>query len=399
MVSICNYGQLLLSMLLFDKLTVYVGFELYLKAELLERNMTKIFLIRDRKAFSTKWLCDFGSNLDDLGYEVSVVCDDKKYKPEDDVPLNKGVKKINLSDYSCGLSVFKFKKIIRDVKPDVAFAYFFIDLLNLSFSMNDTKVVMMFHNPPAEVFEKIKNPIKKKLFKILLKKTAAIQVLMPEFVGQVHDFVGDVKVDVIPNQVMIKAEEKDYSNNTKTIIHVAQIAEYNKRQHLLIEAFAKIANKHPEWKVHFFGKVKRGKHAAYYKRCLARVKELNLEDRLIFKGFSKNITQDYLNSEINTLPSRSEGFGYGLADGLALGLPSVGFSYAAAINEIIIDKKSGFLVSDVNEYADKLDALMSSDELRKEIGSYGRNDMQKRYSPEVVMGLWDTLIRNIVKNK
>jgi hypothetical protein len=33
------------------------------------------------------------------------------------------------------------------------------------------------------------------------------------------------------------------------------------------------------------------------------------------------------------------------------------------------------------------------------MGAYGRNDMQKRYSPEVVMGLWDSLISNVVRNK
>jgi glycosyltransferase involved in cell wall biosynthesis len=357
--------------------------------------MVKIFLVRDRNAFSTKWVCDFGSNLDSLGYDVSVVCNQKKYKHINNVPLSQNVQKINLGKKFTIFTPLKFKKLIKKEKPDVVFAYFLKDLFNLSLCLSSTKIVMMFHNPPVEVFEKIKNPITKITIKYLLKKVASIQVLMPEFKKQINDFVGDVKVDAIPNQVMIKDEYKT-EYNKKVIIQVAQIAKYNKRQHLLIEAFAQIAHKYPDWQVHFYGKAKKGKHQAYYQECLAKIKELGLENQLIFKGFSKNITNDYLNAEINTLPSRSEGFGYGLADGLALGLPSIGFADAAAINEIIVDEKSGFLVKDVDDYAKKLDLLMANSELRQKMGQFGINDMQNRYSPAVVMNLWNQLIKDLI---
>ncbi len=109
-------------------------------------------------------------------------------------------------------------------------------------------------------------------------------------------------------------------------------------------------------------------------------------------GYSKQITQELLNSEIATLPSRAEGFGYGLADGLALGLPGVGFAGAAGINDILIDGKSGFLVKNVDDYANKLDILMSNDKIRQEMGAFGRKDMQKRYNPKEIINKWVKLI-------
>mgnify|MGYP001348390744 CR=1 FL=1 len=134
----------------------------------------------------------------------------------------------------------------------------------------------------------------------------------------------------------------------------------------------------------------------YYNKCLARIKELDLGSQMVFKGYTKNITQAYLDSDICTLPSRAEGFGLGLADGMALGLPGIGFADAASINQIIIHDKSGFLVTDISDYANKLDVLMSDQALRQSMGQYARKDMQARYSPDVVMGMWKSLIEKVL---
>ena len=356
--------------------------------------MKKVFLWRDRNAFNRKWICDFGSKLDEIGYDVSIVCDDKKHDPDDDEPVSDNVKKINLRKRFTLLSSINIYNFVKKERPDVVFAYFMRDLLKLSLSFNMTKVITMFHNSPIEVFKKF-NFIERFIFKRLLRKTT-IQVLMPEFIQPVKNFVGNVEVTVIPNLVKHKITEKLSGQHSKTIIHVARVAEVSKRQHLLIEAFSKIAYKYPDWKVYFFGMVKKGKHMRYYNKCLARIKELDLGSQIVFKGHTKNITQAYLDSDICTLPSSAEGFGLGLADGMALGLPGIGFADAAAVNQIIVHDKSGFLVTDVSDYANKLDVLMSDQALRQSMGQYARKDMQARYSPDIVMGMWKSLIEKVL---
>ena len=203
---------------------------------------------------------------------------------------------------------------------------------------------------------------------------------------------GYKKVEVIPNQVMEPKVFRNLEQESRVIIHVAQIARRAKRQHLLVEAFAKIAKDFPDWKVHFFGKVKKGKHQKYFNSLQAEIKRLGLEDRLIFKGYSNNITEEYLHSDIVTLPSFSEGFGYGLADGLAIGLPGIGFADAPAVNELIINNKSGYLVKDVDDYADKLAKLMSDKALRIKMGEFARQDIKQRYAPQKIIDKWVNLI-------
>ena len=80
-----------------------------------------------------------------------------------------------------------------------------------------------------------------------------------------------------------------------------------------------------------------------------------------------------------------------MADGLAIGLPGVGFADAPAINELIINNKSGYLVKDVDDYADKLAKLMSDKALRIKMGEFARQDM-KRYAPQKIIDKWVNLI-------
>lgn len=369
-----------------------------------------ILLTRDRSAFSTKWVCNFASNLSEAGHNVTLLCDSPEKKVN--VPISEKVNKINLSGYTSNcfinlwhlirryitIPTFRFSKIIKKTKPDIIICYFLQDLFNVTlFQNHNIPIILMMHNPPDEVFAKhLKHWWQRKLFHHLIKQVSVIQVLMPEFVDLVKKEFPEKEVVVIPNQVIIPNVQKDYRINTKKIIHVAQIASA-KKQRNLIEAFIPLAKEFPDWKIEFYGKVKNSKRHKKYMQTLRQiVKENNLEQQISFPGFSHNITENYLDSEIVVLPSYTEGFGYGLADGLALGLPGVGYNFAYAINRILVNEKSGYLVSDINDFTDKLRILMSNHNIRKEMGIFARKDMEK-YSPEKVISAWLKLINEITE--
>ncbi len=372
--------------------------------------MTKIMLMKDRNTFNTKWVCNFASQLVQRGYDVVLVADSYNHagKP---VSIDKRVKKINLSAQTSNIflntwyrlreilptSFLRYRRLIKDEKPDIIICYFTTDLIHAAIlQSHKIPIIMMMHNPPNEIFANVRKGIKKYFTDKAFNRANMVQVLMKSFQKEVTDVYPDKRTEVIPNQVLIPQQTHPSNQENQTIIHVAQIAERFKRQHLLVEAFAKIANDFPEWKVHFFGKVKKGRHEKYFNRLQERIKELHLEDRLIFKGYSENITKEYMQSDIVTLPSFSEGFGYGLADGLAIGLPGVGFADAPAVNELIIDGKTGYLVKDVDDYADKLAKLMSNKNLRVKMGKAAHEDM-KRYAPEKVIDKWVDLIERMLR--
>jgi glycosyltransferase involved in cell wall biosynthesis len=368
-----------------------------------------ILLTRDRSAFSTKWVCNFASNLVLAGHKVTLVCDSYENKAE--AEINHKVQKINLSGKTANplcnlwhkirrfvtLPTFRFAKVIRKVKPDIIICYFLQDLLNVTLWQNHhIPIILMMHNPPDEVFAKhLKYKWQKALFHHLMKQVAVVQVLMPEFVPLVKAEFPDKKVVVIANQVPMPEQHKDYAVQNNTIIHVAQIAKA-KRQRDLIEAFILLADEFPQWKIKFFGRVKNSRrHKKYMQELQELTSKNNLQERILFCGFSHNITDEYLAADIVALPSYTEGFGYGLADGLALGLPGVGYKFAYAINRILVNEKSGYLVADIAELAAKLRVLMQNAELRRQMGEFARADMAK-YAPQKIIAQWLELISQTI---
>ena len=372
----------------------------------------KILLTRDRSAFSTKWVCNFATNLADAGHEVTLLCDSAENKI--DAPISPEVTKINLSGKTDNfllnlwyrlrrhitLPTWRFGRALRRIQPDVIICYFLQDLLNVTLMQkHDIPIILMMHNPPDEVFQKhLKHWWKRILFHRLMKRVTTVQVLMPEFVDLFKKEFPEKEVVVIPNQVPIPNEQKDYTNRSKTIIHVAQIAKA-KRQKDLIEAFIPLAAEFPDWKIKFFGKVKNSHRHNKYRAELQRLIETHhLENQILLPGFSHNITEEYLNSDIVVLPSYTEGFGYGLADGLALGLPGIGYDFAYAINRILVNEKSGYLVKDIQDMTAKLRLLMQSPQLRQQMGEFARRDMQK-YAPQKVISAWLDLINHVLEKQ
>lgn len=372
----------------------------------------KILLTRDRSAFSTKWVCNFATNLSKAGHHVTLLCD--SFENKKDAPIHPSVTKINLSGKTNNplknfwhmirrhvtLPTFRFKRALKQIQPDIIICYFLQDLFNVAFLQNHRiPIILMMHNPPDEVFAKhLKHWWKRKIFHHLIKKVSAVQVLMPEFVEMVQKEFPNIPVTVIPNQVPLPVEQKDYTHNTKTIIHVAQIAAA-KHQLDLIQAFIPLAKDFPDWKIKFFGKVKNSRrHQKYMQKLQKFVDENHLKNQVIFAGFSHNITEEYLNSEIVALPSYTEGFGYGLADGLALGLPGIGYDFALAINRILVNEKSGYLVQNTNDMSEKLRLLMKDQNLRQKMGQFARRDMQK-YAPQKIIAAWLDLIADVLGDK
>jgi len=90
----------------------------------------------------------------------------------------------------------------------------------------------------------------------------------------------------------------------------------------------------------------------------------------------------YSKSKIFILPSNYEPFGHVLLEAMASGLPCIAFKpdgkkIITASDEIIKDRKTGFLVKDEKEMAKKIDLLLSDDKLREKMGKQARKEAEK----------------------
>ena len=370
----------------------------------------KVLIVKDRNVLNTKFLAQFVNSLHAIGFDVTVVCDSYK-KQGSGVSLDEGVNFINLNGKTNNFFIniyrflrgklFKatsrFKKLIAQEKPDIIICYFMVDLINVLYKQNHgIPVVMMMHCYPPVMLENLirKKPYMKHIYSELLSRAAAIQVLMKSYEKTIEKFCIPKRVVTIPNEVVQIPEDQrtDLSVEKKTIIYVARIEKNGKRPHLLVEAFGRLFKDFPDWKLEFWGLQK---YPAYERELMNLAATYGAQNNVFIKGYHPCIQEVYRQADIHAYPSAHEGFSLALADGMACGLPSLGFADAPAVNELIVDGHNGFLAKDLDDFTQKLRLLMSDKQLRIFLGHNAAKDVE-RYNPQTVIELWRRLIIEIV---
>jgi glycosyltransferase involved in cell wall biosynthesis len=89
----------------------------------------------------------------------------------------------------------------------------------------------------------------------------------------------------------------------------------------------------------------------------------------------------YNESDVLLFPSVREGFGLAVAEAMACGLPVV-TSAGSSLPELIDDGKGGFLcgIGDAEMFAEKINHLAHSPQLRSEMGEYNRDKVERMFT-------------------
>ena len=247
-------------------------------------------------------------------------------------------------------------------------------------------VISMLHSSPNEIFYGMPEAEK-----CALAKSARIQVLMPSFVESAKKYIEYNRFAVIPNAVNLPKVTADVGADKEThiITCVGRLTGRTKRQHLLIEAFSKLAEDFPNWQVELWGDMYDKPYVAALK---AQVKKEHLEDRVHFCGTTKDLIPVWEKTDIFAFPSHHEGFGIALVEAMGAGIPAIGYKSCDAVNELIQNGKTGILCDDgVNPFADGLEKLMKSTEMRKVYG-YKARQTARSYEANAVWRKWDELL-------
>ena len=375
----------------------------------------KILLVRDRNVLNTNWLVFYANLLAERGHDVVIACDTygKLGVLAEGNKLNDHIKLVNLNAKTTSWvkniyrkirgklfpRCFRFKKLIEKERPDVIVCYFPVDLFNVTrFQNHNIPIIQMVHHFPPIILDKyLRKPwFIRWYYKKSFKKVHTFQVLMDSYMDKINPYFEPKNVVRIANAVyQFKDEEKvDLTHEKKKIIYVTRIEKHIKRPHLLVEAFAKIGREFPDWKVEIWGLQK---YPDYDKEIQDLIKANGLENNVFLMGYTRDVNELYRSADIHAFPSSAEGFSLDIADGMAIGLPTLGFADALSVNEVIVDGHNGFLAKDLDDFAEKLKQLMSDKELRIRMGQNAIADM-KAYAPEVIIGKWEKLFDTVVSD-
>ncbi len=106
----------------------------------------------------------------------------------------------------------------------------------------------------------------------------------------------------------------------------------------------------------------------------------------------------YNSVDILLMPTVREGFGLSIAEAMACGLPIVA-SNCSAIPELVDDGKGGFLcpVGNVDAFAEKINLLADSPGLRKEMGEYNREKVERKFTVQRMVREYRALFEEVLE--
>lgn len=237
-----------------------------------------------------------------------------------------------------------------------------------------------------------------KLHGPLYRRAAAVVALTQRGASYIETNLG-CAVTVIPNPVPFPPDDDatpaecapvPTRDSRRTMLGVGRLVPL-KGFDLLIEAFARIAGRYPDWNLRILGE-------GHFREALARAATCKgLSDRVSMPGFTSDVRSEMRQADLFVLSSRFEGFPMALLEAMSEGLACISFDCETGPGELINHHENGWLVpaNDVSALAEALDTLMQDTDLRKCMGNRAR-EVSGTYSLPAVLDQWNALVGSVV---
>jgi GalNAc-alpha-(1->4)-GalNAc-alpha-(1->3)-diNAcBac-PP-undecaprenol alpha-1,4-N-acetyl-D-galactosaminyltransferase len=157
---------------------------------------------------------------------------------------------------------------------------------------------------------------------------------------------------------------------------------------LLIPAFAKLAERYPEWQLIIMGE-------GSDREALESLRNgLGLDDRVLMPGTVRNPSAVLHQAELFVMASRFEGFPMAHCEAMSSGLPIVSTDCESGPREIIRQNVDGFLVEpgNIDAIAVAMEKLMVNPSLRKQFAQRAP-DILDRFGMDKIISQWEALMK------
>lgn len=151
----------------------------------------------------------------------------------------------------------------------------------------------------------------------------------------------------------------------------------SKQQHLAIEYMQKIHAKYPKITLHIIG----DKECPYKHYIQRLVKQLRLENVVVFEGFVNNTEDIYNKLDVLLMCSRAEAFGRVTIEAMLRKIPVIGFD-SGGTSELIEDGVTGFKFKEYRDVKKALDILITSPQIAQRIIDQAYKTAGKEYTEE-----------------
>src|SRR5438034_1136756 len=285
------------------------------------------------------------------------------------------------------------RKAIRRSKPETVIS--FMDAVNIL-----TLTATIGTGLPVIVSERIDpafNPVGR-VWRFLRRRVyplASCVVVQTEAAGAFFAPRIRRRTRVIPNPVVAPPSVMTPSSDRrrKQIVAMGRLHR-QKGFDLLLNAFARVAPRFPDWSLTVWGE---GEERASLEELR---NQIGLTDRVNFPGRTTDPLGKLRESDVFVLSSRFEGFPNVLCEAMACGLPVISFDCPSGPSTIIRNGTDGLLVpaGDTSALAAAMERLMSEETERKRLRSHAV-EVVERFGLKKVMEMWETVLEQAVNPK
>ena len=196
------------------------------------------------------------------------------------------------------------------------------------------------------------------------------------------------KLHVIHNCVELNNTFTLPEKRKKQVLWLGTIDFSIKRTDLILRIWNKVSRNHPDWQLKILG------DSPYLSEAKGYAQKIGVQ-QVEFTG-RVNPESYYQESQITCITSTHEAFCMVMLESLKYGLVPMAFDSFPAAKEIIDNGVNGILVTpfSVNEYAKKLDQMMTEDNTREKIQKAALASA-KQFDDRLIAKQWLQLIRNM----
>ena len=286
------------------------------------------------------------------------------------------------------------KQVLAECKPDVLLCFLpEPNFLALSLKKHfDFPMIISVRNDPVKEY---KNPVYQAIMRVLYPKADGYVFQTKQAMGY-FSFSKKImdKACVIPNP--LAKEFVDYKripevDRRKVIVNVGKLSS-QKNQIFLIQAFAKIANKYPEYQLHIYGEGDKRTDLE------TLVEELNLQERVELKGNVSGLAKRIEDAALFVLSSDYEGMPNALMEAMAMGIPCISTDCPCGGPDFLIqDGENGLLVpvGDVECLANAMEKLLGDRVAADRIGGKS-GKISETLNPDVIHKMWEDYITKYI---
>jgi len=160
----------------------------------------------------------------------------------------------------------------------------------------------------------------------------------------------------------------------------------------LIQAFAIVADKRPDWRLRLYG------GGSEEKRLRNLVGRLGLHNHVLFMGTTPDLPGEFAKASVVAVPSLAETPGMTVIEALGCGVPVLGFAGRRGPQDFITSGRDGVLVpegdGEIEAYASALLALID-DERRRRALAAGALETAAGYAAPAVAARWERVLADL----